>query len=111
MTNSPGTAATIEVNTPGVPISKIKSMNDQHSVIQSILDESNEDFVGLWVLVREGCDLRNPKSVREWVTRNTIRETNISKASKRRRDNVEKAAAKGTFRTGLYHVRSDCFTV
>jgi hypothetical protein len=65
----------------------------------------------LWRWVREGCDLRNPKSVREWVTRNTIRETNISKASKRRRDNVEKAAAKGNFRTGLYHVRSDCFTV
>ena len=65
----------------------------------------------LFKWIREGCDLRDPKSVAEWVTRNTIRETNISKARKRRRDNVEKAAAKGNFRTGLYHVRSDCFTV
>jgi hypothetical protein len=27
-------------------------MNDQHSVIQSVLAESNEDFVGFWLLVR-----------------------------------------------------------
>jgi hypothetical protein len=45
----------------------------------------------LWRWVRQGCDLRDPKSVREWVTRNTIRKTNISKARKRRRDNEEKA--------------------
>jgi hypothetical protein len=32
--------------------------------------------------IRQGCDLRNQKSVDEWVTRNTIRETNISKARK-----------------------------
>jgi hypothetical protein len=41
----------------------------------------------LWRCIRQDCDLRDPKSVREWVTRNTIRETNISKARKRRRDN------------------------
>jgi hypothetical protein len=40
----------------------------------------------LWRWVRQGCDLRDPKIVAEWVTRNTIRETNISKARKRRRD-------------------------
>ena len=27
-------------------------MNDRHTVIQSVLAESNEDFVGLWLLVR-----------------------------------------------------------
>jgi hypothetical protein len=40
----------------------------------------------IWLWIKQGCDLRDPKSVREWVTRNTIRETNISKARKRRRD-------------------------
>ena len=45
----------------------------------------------LFKWVREGCNLRDDKSVREWVTRNTIRETNISKARKRRRDNEQKA--------------------
>jgi len=45
----------------------------------------------LWRWVRQGCDLQDPKSVAEWVTRNTIRETNISKARKRRRDNEQKA--------------------
>ena len=50
-------------------------------------------------------------SVREWVTLNTIQETNISKGRKCRRDNVEKTAANENFWTGLYHVRSDCFTV
>jgi len=41
----------------------------------------------LWRWIRQGCNLRDPKSVQEWVTRNTIRETNISKARKRRRAN------------------------
>src|SRR6516165_12173897 len=45
----------------------------------------------LWRWIRQGCNLRDDKSVREWVTRNTIRETNISKARKRRRDNEQKA--------------------
>jgi hypothetical protein len=36
----------------------------------------------LFKWIQEGCDLRDPKSVAEWVTRNTIRETNISKARK-----------------------------
>src|SRR6516164_9525972 len=45
--------------------------------------------------IKQGCNLRDPKSVREWVTRNTIRETNISKARKRRRDQEQKAAAEG----------------
>ena len=45
----------------------------------------------LWRWIRQGCDLRNPKSVAEWVTRNTIRETNISKAQKRRRDGNQAA--------------------
>jgi hypothetical protein len=40
----------------------------------------------LFKWISEGCNLRDDKSVREWVTRNTIRETNISKARKRRRD-------------------------
>jgi hypothetical protein len=39
----------------------------------------------LWRWIRQGCDLRDRKSVREWVTRNTIRETNILKSRKRRR--------------------------
>jgi hypothetical protein len=47
----------------------------------------------LWRWVRQGCDLRDPKSVREWVTRNTIRETNIEKARKRRRDQQQKGLA------------------
>jgi hypothetical protein len=47
----------------------------------------------IWLWVKQGCDLRDAKSVAEWVTRNTIRETNISKARKRRRDNQQKAAA------------------
>src|SRR5262245_35709139 len=45
----------------------------------------------LFKWISEGCDLRNPKSVQEWVTRNTIRETNISKARKRRAENNQKA--------------------
>ena len=46
----------------------------------------------LWNWIKQGCDLRNPKSVAEWVTRNTIRETNVSKARKRRRDQALKVA-------------------
>jgi hypothetical protein len=33
----------------------------------------------LFLWIKQGCNLRDPKSVAEWVTRNTIRETNISK--------------------------------
>ena len=40
----------------------------------------------LYLWIKQGCNLRDDKSVREWVTRITIRETNISKARKRRRD-------------------------
>ena len=50
----------------------------------------------LFKWVREGCNLRDDKSVREWVTRNTIRETNISKARKRRRDNEQKTQRTST---------------
>jgi len=45
----------------------------------------------LWRWVREGCNLRDPKSVREWVMRNEIRQTPIEQARRRRRDN-ERAA-------------------
>jgi hypothetical protein len=45
----------------------------------------------IWLWIKQGCDLRDPKSVREWVMRNTIRETNISKARKRRRESEQKA--------------------
>jgi hypothetical protein len=48
----------------------------------------------LYLWIKQGCNLRDDKSVREWVTRNTIRETNISKARKRRRDNEHVSSAK-----------------
>jgi hypothetical protein len=48
--------------------------------------------------IREGCNLRDPKSVREWVTRNQIRETNIEKARKRRRDKEAKESTQTTQR-------------
>jgi hypothetical protein len=38
----------------------------------------------LWRWIREGCNLRDPKSVRQWETRNEIRKTNIAKARERR---------------------------
>jgi hypothetical protein len=47
----------------------------------------------LYLWIKQGCNLRDPKSVREWVTRNTIRETNIEKARKRRRDERSKGSA------------------
>ena len=48
----------------------------------------------LWRWVKEGCNLRDPKSVREWQVRNQIRETPIERARKRRRDsNVTPAPA------------------
>jgi hypothetical protein len=47
----------------------------------------------LWRWVSEGCNLRDPKSVREWVTRNEIRQTPMERARRRRRDEAQKAAA------------------
>jgi hypothetical protein len=47
----------------------------------------------LFLWIKQGCDLRDPKSVREWVTRNTIRETSISKSRKRRAEASQKGAA------------------
>jgi hypothetical protein len=41
--------------------------------------------------VAQGCNLRDSKSVREWVIRNQIRETPIERARKRRRDQAQKA--------------------
>jgi hypothetical protein len=38
----------------------------------------------LWRWIRQGCDLRDPRSVREWQTRNEIRKTNIARARERR---------------------------
>jgi hypothetical protein len=38
----------------------------------------------LWRWIKKGCNLRDPKSVREWVTRNEIRKTNIARARERR---------------------------
>jgi hypothetical protein len=43
--------------------------------------------------VSQGCNLRDPKSVREWVTRNEIRQTPMERARRRRRDEAQKAAA------------------
>jgi hypothetical protein len=42
---------------------------------------------------RRGCNLRDPKGVAEWVTRNAIRETNIEQARKRRPDEQSKGSA------------------
>jgi hypothetical protein len=39
----------------------------------------------LWRWIKEGCNLRDPKSLREWQVRNQIRETPIERARKRRR--------------------------
>jgi len=39
----------------------------------------------LWRWIKQGCNLRDPKSVREWQVRNQIRETPIERARKRRR--------------------------
>src|SRR5215510_15428782 len=47
----------------------------------------------IWSWIKQGCDLRNPKSVAEWVTRNQIRETPIERARKRRRDEQIRVAA------------------
>jgi hypothetical protein len=45
----------------------------------------------LWRWIRQGCNLRDPKSVREWVTRNEIRKTNIARA--REKDRGKEPAA------------------
>jgi hypothetical protein len=37
----------------------------------------------LWRWVRQGCDLRNPKSLREWQIRSEVRKTNIAKSRER----------------------------
>src|SRR6516162_8469097 len=72
----------------------------------------------LWRWVREGCNLRDPKSVREWVMRNEIRQTPIERARRRRRDN-ERAAQRPPWngssirkkkRTGDYRRRSPAAT-
>jgi hypothetical protein len=47
----------------------------------------------LWRWVSEGCNLRDPKSVREWVTKNEIRQTPMERARRRKRDEALKAAA------------------
>jgi hypothetical protein len=39
----------------------------------------------LWRCVRQGCELRDPKSVREWQVRNEIRKTNVQRARERKR--------------------------
>src|ERR1700746_2999747 len=41
--------------------------------------------------VKQGCNLRDPKSVREWVVRNEIRQTPIERARRRKRDEQQKA--------------------
>jgi hypothetical protein len=41
----------------------------------------------LWRWIKQGCNPRDPKSLREWQVRNQIRETPIERARKRRRDN------------------------
>src|SRR5262245_27322975 len=41
--------------------------------------------------VKQGCNLRDPKSVREWVVRNEIRQTPIERARRRKRDEAQKA--------------------
>jgi hypothetical protein len=40
----------------------------------------------LWRWIKQGCNPRDPKSLREWQVRNQIRETPIERARKRRRD-------------------------
>ena len=45
----------------------------------------------LWRWIKEGCNPRDPKSLREWQVRNHIRETPIERARKRRRDIEQKA--------------------
>jgi hypothetical protein len=45
----------------------------------------------MWRWIKEGCNPRDPKSLREWQVRNQIRETPIERARKRRRDQALKA--------------------
>jgi hypothetical protein len=42
----------------------------------------------LWRWASQGCDLRNHASVQSWIEKNRIRETNVEKARRRRRDNA-----------------------
>jgi hypothetical protein len=39
----------------------------------------------LWRWIKEGCNLRDPKSIREWQVRNEIRKTNIARAREKGR--------------------------
>jgi hypothetical protein len=45
----------------------------------------------LWRWIKEGCNPRDPKSLRKWQVRNEIRQTPIERARRRRRDNEQKA--------------------
>jgi hypothetical protein len=42
-------------------------------------------------MIKEGCNPRDPKSLREWQVRNEIRQTPIERARRGRRDNEQKA--------------------
>jgi hypothetical protein len=44
----------------------------------------------LWRWIKEGCNPRDPKSLRDWQVRNEIRQTPIERARRRRRDNEQK---------------------
>jgi len=59
-----------------MPYSKVEITEYSHRIGKSVPT--------LWRWIREGCNLRHPKSVREWETRNEIRKTNIAKARERR---------------------------
>jgi hypothetical protein len=59
-----------------MPYSKVEITEYSHRIGKSVPT--------LWRWIREGCNLRDPKSVREWETRNEIRKTNIAKARERR---------------------------
>jgi hypothetical protein len=39
----------------------------------------------LWRWIKEGCNLRDPKSIREWQVRSEIRKTNIARAREKSR--------------------------
>jgi hypothetical protein len=61
-----------------MPYSKVEITEYSHRIGKSVPT--------LWRWVRQGCDLRDPKSVREWQVRNEIRKTNIQRAQERKRD-------------------------
>src|SRR6516164_5239100 len=45
----------------------------------------------LWRWIKQGCNLRDPKSIREFQVRNEIRQTPMERARRRKRDNEQKA--------------------